>query len=95
MPLVTDLMKDIKRRRSKLPIEDDFLSMAPECRDLVQSLVENQTENVPKQLSNLEIPINLIENFQRKKQKDGLANALLLACAFLDIEILNRKDSPL
>ena len=96
VPLVDDLMKELKRKNrvshDELEENIDSLTSQPEYTDVVQSICNGQQVDLAFELKDLEIQSDLIENFQKQKQKDGLANVFLLAYAFICIEILYRND---
>jgi len=94
VPLIEDLLKETKGKRNKhsKEMEETIEQMdsQPEYTCMVESLMESQLENIPKELTGLKIDAALINYFQSQPQKEGLANVLLLACAFINIEILHR-----
>lgn len=97
VPLVNTLVQEMKRKRSRSPNDMDenidLMNATPENSDLVMSLVDDHTD-IRKELTNIKIPRECIEHFKERKQKDGLANVLLTACAFMQIEVLDREETP-
>lgn len=94
VPLVDTLLQEIKKGKNKSHEEferhDEVISHHPEYTNIVQSFIENQSRTLPSELKDLKIRASLMDHFQKQKQKDGLANVLLLTFAFLHFEILTR-----
>ena len=94
VPLVDTLLQEIKRGKIKSHEEfernDEIMCHNPEYTNIVESFIENQNRPLPCELKDLKISAALMDHFQNQKQKDGLANVLLLTFAFLRFEILTR-----
>jgi len=86
VPLIEDLLKETKGKRNKhsKEMEETIEQMdsQPEYTCMVESLMESQLENIPKELTGLKIDAALINYFQSQPQKEGLANVLTCMCIY-------------